>query len=233
MEVDPEYLRQHYNLLSDEALLSIDRSDLVEVARKCYDAELARRELTPHGTPRKEESRPIVAQPDGSWFEEGESEGEGETESAAMGDRPEWLDDAADVYSRPAFAGADAAQDQDIVDARGALEAAGIPCYLEFSEMPEEKSIGAPMTHQWSLMVPGQLNLPATSILEREMFNQEFEAGWREYLETLSDDALSAMTPESALCGLFDRVERVTRAYNEEIARRGIRLSSTASADGS
>jgi hypothetical protein len=67
---------------------------------------------------------------------------------------------------------------------------------------------------------------------EREMFNQEFESGWREYLETLSDDELSAITPQSALCGLFDRVERVTRVYNEEIARRGLRLDSTTSADG-
>jgi hypothetical protein len=50
MQVDPEYLRQHYNLLSDEALLSIDRSELVEIAQKCYDAELARRGSTPlHG----------------------------------------------------------------------------------------------------------------------------------------------------------------------------------------
>lgn len=29
------------------------------------------------------------------------------------------------------------------------------------------------------------------------------------------------MSPEAAFCGLFDRVERVTKAYDDEIARRG------------
>jgi len=35
------------------------------------------------------------------------------------------------------------------------------------------------------------------------------------------------MSPEAAFCGLFDRVERVTKAYDEEIARRGLRAEST------
>jgi hypothetical protein len=215
MQVDPEYLRQHYNLLSDEALLSIDRSDLVEVAQKCYDAELARRGLTPlHGAGRIEESRPFTGKRGGSTFEEAELE----VEPGAMEERPDWLDEAAEVYSRDSVAGTVPAS--DMADARGALEAAGIPCHLELSEIPEEESAGPRITHQWRLMVPGHLNLPATSVLERDMFNQEFEAGWREYLETLSDDELSVMTLQSALCGLFDRVERATRAYNEEIARR-------------
>jgi hypothetical protein len=112
-----------------------------------------------------------------------------------------------------------------MVDARGALEAAGIPCHLEVSEIHEEESTGPRITHRWRLMVPGHLNLPATSVLEREISNQEFEAGWREYLGTLSDDELSAMALQSALCGLFDRVERATRAYKEEIARRGLSVA--------
>jgi hypothetical protein len=217
MQVDPEYLRQHYNLLSDEALLSIDRSDLVEVAQKYYDAELARRGLTPpHAVERTEESRRFTGQADDSSFEEAELK----VEPGATEERPDWLDEAAEVYSRVVVAGT--APAPDMVDARGALEAAGIPYHLELSEIPEEKSVGPRITHQWRLMVPGHLNLPATSVLEREIFNQEFEAGWREYLETLTDDELSAMTLQSACCGLFDRVERVTRAYNEEIDRRGL-----------
>jgi len=31
------------------------------------------------------------------------------------------------------------------------------------------------------------------------------------------------MQPEIAFCGLFDRVERVTRAYEEELARRRLK----------
>jgi len=32
MQLDPEYLRQHYASLSDEALLAVDRAELVEMA---------------------------------------------------------------------------------------------------------------------------------------------------------------------------------------------------------
>ena len=43
MQVDLEYLRRQYASLSDEALLALDRSELVETAQKCYDEELVRR----------------------------------------------------------------------------------------------------------------------------------------------------------------------------------------------
>jgi hypothetical protein len=43
MRINPEEFRRHYDSLSDEALLDIDRDELVDVARQCYDEELARR----------------------------------------------------------------------------------------------------------------------------------------------------------------------------------------------
>ena len=43
MQIDPEDFRKHYASLSDQALLEWDRNELVEVAQRCYDAELARR----------------------------------------------------------------------------------------------------------------------------------------------------------------------------------------------
>ncbi len=46
MKVSVEDIRRQYADLSDEALLDVDRRDLVEVARTCYDEELARRRLT-------------------------------------------------------------------------------------------------------------------------------------------------------------------------------------------
>ncbi len=134
------------------------------------------------------------------------------------GGKPEWLTDAAEVLSRADLPGAVPAA--DIVDARDVLEAAGIPCYLDLSEIPEEQHSSPPPTHLWRLMVPGNLNLRATSVLDRDMFNQEFEAEWKTLLETLSDEELRGMNPRLAFCGLFDRVERVTRSYEEEIARR-------------
>ena len=45
MAIDVEHLRQHYASLSDEEFDNLDRSDLTEVAQKCYDNELARRSL--------------------------------------------------------------------------------------------------------------------------------------------------------------------------------------------
>ncbi|MDP9113779.1 MAG: DUF2007 domain-containing protein [Acidobacteriota bacterium] len=47
MQIDPEDFKRHYALLSDAALLEIDRDELVDVARACYDAELAERNLAP------------------------------------------------------------------------------------------------------------------------------------------------------------------------------------------
>jgi PhnB protein len=45
MKVSVHDIRQQYADLSDEGLLEMDRQDLVEVARMCYDEELARRGL--------------------------------------------------------------------------------------------------------------------------------------------------------------------------------------------
>ena len=46
MQIDPEDFKRHYALLSDDALLEMDRDELVDTARVCYDAELAERNLT-------------------------------------------------------------------------------------------------------------------------------------------------------------------------------------------
>ena len=54
MKVSLEDFRRQYAGLTDEALLDVDRADLVDTARNCYDEELARRKLkvaappTPH-----------------------------------------------------------------------------------------------------------------------------------------------------------------------------------------
>ncbi len=43
MQIDPDEFRRHYDSLSDEALLEVNRDELVEVAQQCYDVELANR----------------------------------------------------------------------------------------------------------------------------------------------------------------------------------------------
>jgi Putative prokaryotic signal transducing protein len=57
VQIDPEDFKRHYALLSDDALLEIDRDELVDAARPYYDAELAERKLAP---PDAEESMPSV-----------------------------------------------------------------------------------------------------------------------------------------------------------------------------
>jgi hypothetical protein len=200
MPVDLEYLRRHYASLSDEALLELDRSELVETAKKCYDEELARRKPL-GGTKALDQTADLESQ-------------------VLDGDNKlEWLGDASEVFSQVDRAGA--APAPDIANARDALEAAGIPCHLELSAPPEEEEPPPQKPIRlWRLMVPGNLNQRATSILERDIFNAEFEAEWKTHLEMLSDEELRSMDPKVAFCGLFDRVERVTRAFDEEIARR-------------
>ncbi len=148
-------------------------------------------------------------------------------EPAVAGDTPGWLEEAAEVYSYADHPGTARAANAE--DARAVLEAAGIPCYLDLAEISPEQSAAPEPTRRWRIMVPRKLNLRATSVLEREIFNLEFEADWKTHLETLSDEDLGAMNPEAAFCGLFDRVERVNRVYDEELARRGLKSDSASS----
>jgi hypothetical protein len=211
MQPDPEYLRRHYSSLSDDALLAIDRDELVETAQQCYDAELNTRDLPARSSVRKTVRAQVPTRSNDLSDEEVEAEGD----SFETGDSPDWLDEAAEVYSVVAAPGTTA--EDAASGARNVLEAADIPCHLELIETPEEK---IPPTNRWRLLVPGNFHLQATSTLERDIFNHEFEAGWKTFLEVLSDDELLEVSPEVVLCGLFDRIERVTRTYEEEVARR-------------
>lgn len=213
MKLDPEYLRRHYAQLSDEALLEVERADLVEMAQRIYDEEVGRRNLNVPSEAR------LAREPSDS---EEPEEFDGVEFDAQPGEEPEWLDDAAEVYSH-AVASAEAPSPEGVLSARDAMEAAGIPCHLELAEIPPEKDLSPYGTHRWRVMVPGKLNLHATSVLEREIFNPEFEEGWKTHLETLSDAELRTLNPRVALCGLFDRIARVNRVYEEEMARRKLK----------
>lgn len=203
MQVDPEYLRQHYASLSDEALLEIDRADLVETAHALYDKEVERRKLHSAG-----------ADDDENF----ESDRKPHREQNA----PVWLEEGAEVYSTDIFPGSTGAADAD--HARDALESAGIPCYLDTSERERPAAQSLPEhTRRWHLIVPGDQSLRAASVLERDIFNQDLDADWRNHLEMLSDKDLREARPQVVFCGLFDRVERVVKAYNDEFSRRGLK----------
>ena len=213
MKLNPKYLAQHYASLSDEALLQEKRSDLTELAQTYYDDEVKRRGLTP-GARKPRADRKAQPSP---------SDEEPNQYGASDGEKPAWLDDAAEVFSAHVRRGVEADAGVSAEMARRALEAADIPCYLELRDIPnDDDSSGSELQQEWRLLVPGELNMQAASILDRDLFNEEFEANWKAHIEALSDEQLLAMTPEVVFCGLFDRIERVTRAYEEELARRGI-----------
>lgn len=56
MEIHPEEIRQRFEQLSDQGLLSIDRNDLTELAQQYYDAEISSRGLAATSAPAEEES---------------------------------------------------------------------------------------------------------------------------------------------------------------------------------
>lgn len=58
MDIDPEEIRRGYAEMSDEGILSLDREDLTDLARKYYDHELERRGLQP-----EPEKQPETPQP--------------------------------------------------------------------------------------------------------------------------------------------------------------------------
>jgi len=209
MQVDTAYLREQYANLTDAALLAIRRDELVEAAQHCYDEELHRRGL-----------RSVESAMDAGSGVSVPAAHEAHIEADSE-DAPEWLDEAAQVYSSVILPGQSSAD--EITDAREALEAAGIPCYIETFALPPERERDSRITHEWRLLVPGKFNLRATSVLEKEIFNENFELEWRAHLEHLSDQDFMDMTPEIAFAGLFDRVERVRRVYDAEARRRGIR----------
>jgi hypothetical protein len=184
MQLDPEYLRQYYGSLSDDALLAVDRDELVEVARAIFDREVHNRKLV---QPEKISSEPDLVD-DVAEFED---------ESERAGENPDWLDDAAKVYAyavSSAGAGFPAA-----ADAREALAAAKIPCYIDFCEIQPEKSLFPYGTHRWRVLVPGKLSLPAENVLHRAIGNLDFEAAWKTHLEALSDEELVATDPQGRI----------------------------------
>jgi hypothetical protein len=216
MKLNIEDLRQHYTSLSDEALRAIDRNELVEIARQCYDQELAQREplkkkpdlpkpavrATPLSEPEHEEDMQEVT--------------EDELEEEGGEDPPEWLEEAACVCTFAMFTGSGASVDAE--NARDVLTEAGIPCHVTLRRIDPSQS--PPPRSEYRVMVPGGLNLDAASVLDKEIFNAEIESEWRAHFAVLSDEDLLGVNQEVLFAGLLDRVERVRRAYHEEVARR-------------
>jgi hypothetical protein len=216
LQLNIEDLRRHYASLSDEALRAIDRSELVELAQQCYDQELAQREPLK----KKAESlpRPVIRV---TPLEEPEHEEEAEEVAeddldADSGDAPEWIEEAACVCTFSSSSGIGATSDAE--NARDVLTGAGIPCHVAYRHI--DPNLTPPSRAEYRVTVPGALNLEAASVLDKEIFNAEIEAEWRAHFAVLTDEDLLGVDKELLFGGLLDRIERVRRAYDEEVARR-------------
>jgi len=99
------------------------------------------------------------------------------------GDEPDWLEEAAEIYSRVELP--ETEPSSDVVDARDALEAAGIPCYLDKFETPEEKNSVTKSTHRWR--APGTRQ-PQPTCHER-IGTRHFQRGFRGRMEDASGNA--------------------------------------------
>jgi hypothetical protein len=219
LRLDLEDFRQHYASLSDNALLALDRDELVEEAQKCFDEELARRKLDIQTV--GPEDPEISAMPPTARSDQKEA-----SSSIDGGQKPGWLDSAAcacGFSNRPGDGGA-----AEIENARSVLESSGIPYYVVVHEL-EPLSVSSPPVYEYELMVPGGYSMLAQSLLDKEIFNPQMEATWRTQFELLSDEELQTMSPQTITEGLLGRIERLTRIYTEEISRRKLALGYPAS----
>lgn len=192
MQIDRDALSRHYASLSEDELLALDREDLTETAQEIYDLELQKRHLTA-GEEEETQNEPIYLEAEG-------------------GADPDWLESGSCACSFQAGAG-NSPYAQEAERACEILRHAGVP-----SQVVPEHSENAP--DMLNVMVPGPLHLKASSLLDRDLFNEEMEETWRTHFAELSDDELSALTPDILCAGFLDRAARLKRIFLEEKDRR-------------
>ncbi len=202
MAFDPEHLRKHYQSLSDDALLEIDETELVPEAVAILEAELDERGL-------------LEPAEDGEYDAEGDEDEEGsrpDLSSRIAGryrldkDHQDWEEEAAVVLTTVELG-------DDIVHAREALQAVGMPAKIRLEEVVSE---GGSLRGYHQLIVPGQWALDAISIVDRDVLNEQAEQDWIVHFETMSDADFSGLDIDILLAGMEDRLERLKNAYYRE-----------------
>jgi hypothetical protein len=110
-----------------------------------------------------------------------------------------------------------------VLDAKRVLDRAGIACYIldREPERDEEQVIS-------DLMVPPGQHLLALSVLDRDFFNPVTESEWKSHFEGLADQELLDIDADLLVAGMRDRIERLVRAYEDELLKRGLAELETA-----
>jgi hypothetical protein len=202
MQIDIEALRQYYRDMSDDQLFSMDRNDLTEDAQRIYDDEIKRRRWN------KDLFSHEDSEDRGDSFYSGSSRLEDEE------DDPDWMEHSACACAFTEHPGSDAAQ--TAAKAMDVLQAAGIPSRMTEMEDGEGRKT-------LNVMVPGASIMHATSIVDRDLLNNDYETEWRTHLESLSDKELLALDPDVFCAGILDRVARITKSFANEMERRHLK----------
>jgi hypothetical protein len=201
MQIDPQELQERYNAMDDDQLLSIDREDLTEEAQRIYDQEINRRKRY------KKTFTQVHAEENTADFDRKAAFFNDEEEEAPQ------MENGACACAFTEQHGSDAAR--TAAKAMEALQAAEIPCWIAETEEDGHKTL--------NVMVPGSLIMHATSIVDRDVFNDEYEFEWRTQLESLSDKELSILDPALICAGMLDRVARIKKTYATEMNRRNLK----------
>jgi len=136
-----------------------------------------------------------------------------ETTFAVNAINPDWMNPVC-VFEQLSRGAADSAA--TVVDA---LNKARIPCNLILEHVEPEPTVPYDV---YRVMVPAHLELVAASVVDRDVFNTDTELKWRAHFAEVNDAELIAMDPDLLFGALLDRVERVKRAYREELIRRNL-----------
>jgi hypothetical protein len=211
MRIDRRELGRHYSSLTDEELLSMRREELTSTAQVIYDLEIARRRLGEKAADEEEIEMSVKG-----------IEGVSELLDSDCPE-PEWLDNAVCVCSFDILPGNNSMERASL--AKTVLQKAGIQSHLTpVQETPRDGS--SPERTMVNVMVPIGLTLHATSILERDLFNEEHETEWQTQLSAYSDRDLLVLDPDIFCAGPLDRAARMKRVYAEEMAKRKLKARS-------
>jgi hypothetical protein len=214
MQIDRRELGKQIASLSDDELLNTKREDLTEVAQRIYDLEIANRGLggasaTNRRIETTEASFSAGDDPSEASFSADDYQNDGETSD------PDWHQSGVLVCSMTDQPGEDAAD--RISKAQMALQAAEIPSHLSVKRYPQDRY------NSMEILVPVRFAMHAHGIMDRDVFNDEFETYWRDHLGMLSSEDLLALDPEIFCIGLLDKIARMKRVYAEEMAKRNLK----------
>jgi hypothetical protein len=207
MQIDRRELAKHFASMTDEELFEQKREELTDTAQMVYDQEIAHRERNKAFAPRIKDKKV-----------EASSEYDRPDEDEIL--EPDWHQDGIVACSFAYIPGNNAME--QTLKAQVALQAAEIPSHLRRKRDIDVN--GEPgRSESLEVLVPVGLAVHAASILDRDLFNDEFETYWRDHLGMLSNEDLMALDPDIFCAGLMDKLSRMKKIYADEMAKRDMK----------